>query len=79
MPDRSDDSSPPAGAVTGAPAPLWSASAAVAAFGAGVLFDAAPGINWVLWTSAAVAGLLVSIDRGAVSGAPCWSWPVHRS
>lgn len=37
---------------------LWATAAAVAGFGAWVLYDALPGINWVLWTVAAVGGLL---------------------
>lgn len=37
---------------------LWAAAAAVAAFGTWVMFDALPGINWVLWTGAAAAGLV---------------------
>ena len=37
---------------------LWGAAAAVAALGSWVLFDAQPGINWVLWTTAAAGGLI---------------------
>jgi hypothetical protein len=37
---------------------LWGAAAAVAALGSWILFDALPGINWVLWTIAAVGGLI---------------------
>ena len=38
---------------------LWAAAATLAAFGSWMLFDALPGINWVLWTGAAAAGLLL--------------------
>ncbi len=57
---RSEDSSPPSGAVTGEPTLLWAAAAAVAGIGAWMLYDALPGINWIMWTGAAVAGLLLS-------------------
>jgi hypothetical protein len=36
---------------------LWATAAAVAALGAWVMFDARPGLNWLLWTGAAAAGL----------------------
>jgi len=39
------------------------AAAAVAGFGTWMLFDALPGINWVLWTAAATAGLILSSRR----------------
>ena len=43
----------------------WAAAATVAGFGNWMLYDARPGINWVLWTGAAVACLLVfSRPRG---------------
>ncbi len=45
------------------PGPLWLAAAAVAGFGAWTLFDALPGINWVLWTTLAVLGLLLFTSR----------------
>lgn len=38
---------------------LWITAATVAAFGSWMLFDALPGINWVLWTGPAAAGLLL--------------------
>jgi hypothetical protein len=41
----------------GGPGLLWITAALVAGFGTWVLSDALPGINWVLWTGAAVAGL----------------------
>jgi hypothetical protein len=43
--------------VTGEPGLLWATAAAVAGFGNWMLYDALPGINWLLWTGAAVAGL----------------------
>jgi hypothetical protein len=59
------DTSPAAGATTGEPRLIWATAAAVAGFGDWVLYDALPGINWVLWTGAAVAGLLVlTLPRG---------------
>ena len=36
---------------------LWGTAAAVAALGAWVMFDARPGLNWLLWTGAAATGL----------------------
>lgn len=59
MTDTSEDSSPSSGAVKGEPRLLWATAAAVAGFGTWMLYDALPGINWVLWTGAAVAGPLV--------------------
>jgi uncharacterized protein DUF4153 len=65
MSAQSEDASPAPGAVRGDPRLLWATAAAVAGFGDWMLFDALPGINWVLWTGAAVAGLLiVSGPRG---------------
>jgi hypothetical protein len=78
MSETSEDSSPASSAGKGEPRLLWATAAAVAGFGNWMLFDALPGINWVLWTGAAVAGLLVfSRSRGhpprsvlIMSGAP---------
>lgn len=42
---------------------LWTSASAVAALGAWVLFDARPGVNWLLWTAAAVAGLQLAAQR----------------
>lgn len=56
-----------AGAVADNPGLLWIAATAVAGLGTWVLYDALPGINWVLWTGAAVAGLLLSARRGSHS------------
>jgi hypothetical protein len=60
MSEGSEDSSPSSGAVKGEPRLLWATAAAVAGFGTWMLYDALPGINWLLWTGAAVAGLLLS-------------------
>src|SRR5688572_20905052 len=38
---------------------LWATATAVAALGNWMLFDALPGVNWILWTGAAVVGLLL--------------------
>jgi len=40
------------------PGLLWLTAAAVAGLGSWVLYDALPGVNWLLWTAASVAGLL---------------------
>ncbi len=40
---------------------LWLGAAAVAGLGAWVIFDAEPGINWLIWTLAASAGLLMFV------------------
>lgn len=53
-----EESSPSSGAMMGEPARLWATSAAVATFGNWMLYDALPGINWILWTGVAVAGLI---------------------
>jgi hypothetical protein len=60
MSEESGDSSPASGAEKGEPRLLWATAAAVAGLGNWMLYDAQPGINWVLWTGAAVAGLLAS-------------------
>ena len=65
MSEESEASSPPSGAVKGEPRLLWETAAAVAGFGNWMLYDALPGINWLLWTGVAMAGLLVfSRPRG---------------
>lgn len=55
---------PSADARREAPPLLWPAAAAIAAFGSWMLFDALPGINWLLWTGAAAAGLLLFARPG---------------
>jgi hypothetical protein len=65
MSEKWEDTSPSSGARKGEPRLIWATAAAVAGFGDWVLYDALPGINWVLWTAAAVAGLLVlTLRRG---------------
>lgn len=44
-------------------ATLWTAAAAVAGLGTWMLYDALPGLGWVLWTAAAAAGLLLFARR----------------
>ena len=46
---------------------LWSIAVMLAGLGTGILFDAAPGLNWSVWTLAAASGLRLC-DRA--SGAP---------
>lgn len=46
---------------------LWSTAVAVGGLGTGVLFDATPGLNWGLWTLAAVSGIWLC---ARVGGAP---------
>jgi hypothetical protein len=41
------------------PTLLWPAAIAIAALGSWVLFDAFPGINWIIWTGAAATGLFL--------------------
>jgi hypothetical protein len=53
------DSTPASPALPGEPRLLWATAVVVAGLGSWILYDALPGINWVLWTGAAVAGLLV--------------------
>ena len=45
------------------PVIIWTAAAAVAALGAWIIFDALPGINWLLCTAAAVVGLGFILTR----------------
>ncbi len=47
---------------------LWTSGALAGALGALLLFDAHPGINWVIWTACTVAGLLFYLrpDRPAL-------------
>lgn len=57
MDTRQSDQAPGASTVQSGAAPLWAVAASVAALGTWVMFDARPGINWLLWTGAAAAGL----------------------
>lgn len=59
MREEWEDTSPSGGATKDEPRLIWATAVVVAGFGGWVLYDALPGINWILWTSAAVAGLLV--------------------
>ena len=43
---------------------LWSVAAALGGLGTGFLFDAAPGLNWGIWTLAAAGGLLLCARVG---------------
>ena len=49
---------------------LWVAAATVAAFGTWVMYDALPGMNWVLWTGAAAAGLVAHARNRGAGGRP---------
>jgi hypothetical protein len=61
-----EEKGPVPGAMESGTARLWAAAAAVAAFGTWVMFDALPGMNWVLWTGTAAAGLVAfAHHRGA--------------
>ena len=46
------------------PVVLWSTGVAVAALGTWILFDAMPGVNWVIWTFAAAVGLFAFVRSG---------------
>ncbi|HJS47270.1 MAG TPA: DUF4173 domain-containing protein [Gemmatimonadales bacterium] len=63
MREQPGEPRPSSGAAQDGSGLLWAWAAAVAGLGSWMLFDALPGINWVLWTGAAVAGLLRSIRR----------------
>lgn len=52
-----DETGPEPDAAAQSAGRLWGMAAAVAALGAWVMFDARPGLNWLLWTGAAAAGL----------------------
>lgn len=38
---------------------MWPAALVIAALGTWIIYDAIPGVNWLLWTTAAAAGLLL--------------------
>ncbi len=67
MNDAQDENSIEPGAISGAQGRLWIAAATVAGLGAWMLYDALPGLNWLLWTSAAVAGLVAFARRSGRS------------
>ena len=73
MNQQPGEARPPSGAAEDGASRLWASTAAVAGLGSWVLYDALPGINWVLWTGAAVAGLLLALRR---RGGPPWSIPI---
>lgn len=41
---------------------LWAGAAAVAAAGAWILFDASPGVNWLIWTALAASGAMALLQ-----------------
>lgn len=43
---------------------LWSVAGALGGLGTGLLFDAAPGLNWGVWTLAAAGGILLCARVG---------------
>jgi Domain of unknown function (DUF4173) len=49
------------------PLMLWSVAVALGALGTGFLFDAAPGLNWTIWTLASAGSILLC---ARVGGAP---------
>lgn len=49
------------------PLVLWSTAFALGGLGTGILCDAAPGLNWSVWTLAAVSGILLC---GRAGGSP---------
>lgn len=63
MSEKWQDTRPARSTIRDEPRLVWATAATVAAFGAWVLYDAHPGINWLLWTAAAVAGLLALTRR----------------
>lgn len=42
---------------------IWTAALLVAALGTWILYDGLPGINWLIWTGTAAAGLLLFIQK----------------
>jgi uncharacterized protein DUF4153 len=40
---------------------MWPAAIAVASLGTWIMFDAQPGVNWLIWTGAAAGGLLLFV------------------
>ena len=66
--EREGEEGPVPGTMVSGTALLWAAAAAVAAFGTLVMYDALPGINWVLWTGAAAAGLVVLVRNRDAGG-----------
>jgi hypothetical protein len=52
------------------PAALWSAGVVVAALGTWIMFDGTPGVNWLIWTSAALVGLFAFTRSGFSIASP---------
>ncbi len=52
------------------PVALWTAGLATAALGTWIMYDAMPGVNWVIWTLAAAVGLLLFVRSGLSLGSP---------
>jgi hypothetical protein len=52
------------------PIALWSTGIVTAALGAWILFDAEPGVNWLLWTLVAGIGLLTFVRSGFSTSSP---------
>ena len=52
------------------PVSIWSAGIATAALGTWIMFDAEPGLNWVIWTFAAAIGLFAFIRSGFSMSSP---------
>src|SRR5688500_17717426 len=46
---------------------IWAVAVAIAALAAWICFDALPGINWPIWTAAAVSGLVYFAGRRPAS------------
>jgi hypothetical protein len=55
------------GTIRGLPA-VWAMAAAVSVLGSWMLFDALPGVNWLIWTTAAVGGLVALARRRGRDG-----------
>ncbi|MEO5902863.1 MAG: DUF4173 domain-containing protein [Gemmatimonadaceae bacterium] len=54
---------------------VWGIAVLVAALGAWIMYDALPGINWLVWTMCASAGLLVFV-RSVLPGTSLVTWLV---
>lgn len=55
---------------------LWSVAVVLGGLGTGVLFDAAPGLNWGIWTLAAVSGVLLCARVGGSPTPPARLLPL---
>lgn len=70
MSDQSRMPQPQAQPIYRSPVVLWSAGIAVAALGTWILFDAMPGVNWVIWTLVAAIGLFAFVRSGFSTSSP---------